>query len=254
VKFKAAIRCEHRLSRQPPSDRIHLRPRLARSHDSWRNWWFGYIIRPNPATPGESHYQRLDILFPRYGPFASATAAAENLRELFVRSAELVPRYGLDGVAEGLWNVAHPRTVEYASSLWDVAADDDDAERAIRAIPTLFRDLFAVHCDPAMSSGGSETTNPMNGTCYMWFDLIGLDHVYANPLPPHRLRAMIDVLDEVLAIPHVACRESALHGLGHIASADAALAAPPIRRFLRRTDLPEKLRQYALAAAAGAVQ
>jgi hypothetical protein len=142
----------------------------------------------------------------------------------------------------------------YPLSLWDAATDNETAERAIRAIPTLFRDLFAVHCDSAMCSGGSETDSKMNSSCYMWFDLIGLDHIQLNHIPLHRLRAVVAVLDHVLAIPHIACQESAIHGLGHIAYFDRSLTDSTIRRFMSRRGLYEKLRRYAAAAAVGAVQ
>jgi hypothetical protein len=59
-----------------------------------------------------------------------------------------------------------------------------------------------------------------------------------------------DVIARTLALPNVACQESALHGIGHgfgaPAMVDAYLAANP--------DIPPALRAYALNARAGRVQ
>jgi hypothetical protein len=61
----------------------------------------------------------------------------------------------------------------------------------------------------------------------MWWDI--------GPFPaatsPARLQACFDVLEETLALRNDACREGALHGLGHL-----------------RTDGPLELRRQAIVA------
>jgi len=62
------------------------------------------------------------------------------------------------------------------------------------------------------------------------------------------------VMEAVLRLPNPACKESALHGLGHmVRHSDRALEI--IERFLSSaTDLDAALIQYAEAARSGCIQ
>jgi hypothetical protein len=63
----------------------------------------------------------------------------------------------------------------------------------------------------------------------------------------------LDVLEFALSLPSVACQESALHGLGHLAFKHRARTAPIVEQYLKREDLPIELRHYAQAARVGYV-
>lgn len=232
---------------------FHPRPRLARRFESWRDWWFGFVNQADPAT-GELRYWRLCGGWPPYAPFDSPMAVADTLEQLFVRSGDLIERFGCGPTAAGLWNVAQPLTARYSQALWDAQTADDAAAGAIDGMFELFSGLFARHCEEATCAGPPATDAPLNTVCYMWFDLIGLDHVELRRIPFERLRRVVQVLQRVLAIPHIACQESALHGLGHVAQYDGGLARPAIERFLKRgTYVAPELRAYAEAAREGNV-
>lgn len=233
------------------SNEIHPRPRLARHFEAWRDWWFAYVSDFDPETGG-ARYWRLRSDWPAYAPFPSATTAAAALEQVFVRAGELVERYGRERVATGLWYIAQPLTVKYSHALWDESSDEAAATAAIRAMYSLYRDLFAQHCVEAASAGPASAANPLNDTCYMWFDLIGLDHLDKRPLPGRRLAVAVETLGRILAIPHIACQESAIHGLGHVAQADPAMARPALDRILRGGQgVPSELRAFAEAAREG---
>jgi hypothetical protein len=58
----------------------------------------------------------------------------------------------------------------------------------------------------------------------------------------------------MLALPHDACRESALHGLGHWHHAYPDQTADIIDEFLARNEgIRDELRRYAMAARCGCV-
>ncbi len=86
---------------------------------------------------------------------------------------------------------------------------------AIRNMIPLYRDFFAQRCDNTMSD---DTQNPLNGYCYMLWDA-GCLYLGGFKEKDKDAKEMVDavlyVLTEALKIPHLACQESALHGLGH---------------------------------------
>jgi hypothetical protein len=119
--------------------------------------------------------------------------------------------------------------------------------RVFNSFEVLFREFFASRCEPAlghMSEGGA-----LNGICYMWWDL----YCWYS-IPDSNFLSM---LRTILAIDHMACQESALHGLGHQRKIgkDNQEVEAIIDDFLRRErNLRPDLREYALSARKGMVR
>jgi hypothetical protein len=69
--------------------------------------------------------------------------------------------------------------------------------------------------------------------------------------------ASLDAMEGVLALPHDACRESALHGLGHLGGETPweTRRRAIVEQFLRtHGDLRPELARYAQAALDGCIQ
>jgi hypothetical protein len=67
--------------------------------------------------------------------------------------------------------------------------------------------------------------------------------------------AVLDVLEDTLAIPHAACQEGAIHGLGHRIGRHPARAPAILDRWLRTGPARDvRLRSYAEAAKTGCIQ
>ena len=67
--------------------------------------------------------------------------------------------------------------------------------------------------------------------------------------------AVLEVLEDVLAIAHAACQESAIHGPGHRVARHPERAPAVLDRWLRRGPVAdERLRAYATAARTGYAQ
>jgi hypothetical protein len=67
-------------------------------------------------------------------------------------------------------------------------------------------------------------------------------------------RAMLDTMERILTLPSVACREQALHGLGHFHKHRPREVERIIDGFLaRETNIPDELRSYSQRARAGKV-
>jgi hypothetical protein len=72
---------------------------------------------------------------------------------------------------------------------------------------------MAERCSQHLSYLDEPGANPLNASCYMWWDMMP---IYGRPDEPDRAEfddTALAVLQRLLAIPHDACRESALHGL-----------------------------------------
>ena len=70
---------------------------------------------------------------------------------------------------------------------------------------------------------------------------------------PELDKEILDTLARILAIPSVACQQSALHGLGYLMDY-AGLGSNVIQQYLdEHPDLREDLREYALNALVGRV-
>jgi len=91
--------------------------------------------------------------------------------------------------------------------------------------------------------------------CYMWWDAIYFGDTGDPRLAQEFSAALIEAMGRTLAIPHPACQEGALHGLGHWGSHAPARAEALINAYLtqNRASRPE-LVNYALAARSGCIQ
>ena len=107
----------------------------------------------------------------------------------------------------------------------------------------------------ASLSHRSESGSPLNSACFMWWDLLPLDGSWEEGRPSQPIHAeALTVLAELLAISHDACRESALHGLGHLALFHPE-AVPIVEAFIARSpDLRPELLAYAEQARTGYIQ
>jgi hypothetical protein len=166
-----------------------------------------------------------------------------RLAEVFENSATVLAPYGEDSVNQAFWNL----------SVGALLAVEDDSipwalrQRVIDSCVPLFHDFFAIRCQPVLGHL-SEEGSPLNSSCYMWWDF----DCWRFHAPP---AALIDPIRSVLAIDHLACQESALHGLGHLyRRGQATVAIEIIDEFLRHhSNLRVELVEYARKARAGRV-
>ena len=88
----------------------------------------------------------------------------------------------------------------------------------------------------------------------MWWEVIPLGAAEGDPDAERLNGKASDVLEAVLSLSNPACKEAALHGLGHSARKDDR-AATIIERFLANgVDLDPALDRYARSALSGYIQ
>jgi hypothetical protein len=214
----------------------------------WVTWIF------DQPVPEPSLYWNAEEL----GPIKPTSDMLTFISQLFENPAGVLEPFSDAQLNQGFWFICGPesdvmRGLVDESIAWDVRA------RFIRSFAGLFRELFTARCTHHLSHmirGGDSDASPLNSACYMWWDFDcfcpGSTSVAAHKKVDEEF---LEVMRLTLALPHDACRESALHGLGHWHRAYPDETVNIIDTFLARNQgIREELRRYALAARCGCIQ
>src|SRR4030095_8363941 len=113
--------------------------------------------------------------------------------------------------------------------------------------------FFEPRCLPKLSHLDKDRTEPLNGICYMWWEVITWGWAMDDP-DAERLKSKdLDVMEAVLQLPNPACKESALHGLGHMVRHSGRAFEIIDRLLADSADLDPGLRDYARGARSGCI-
>ncbi len=117
---------------------------------------------------------------------------------------------------------------------------------------TVFAEIFARRCDQTLASRAVAPRSPWNQLCFMWWELLPRHGVPSEAFLEETDLAIVRLIGATLDVNHIACKESALHGLA------LWYAARPddVRRAIDKNAcfIPLALSDYALAARAGNLQ
>ncbi len=142
-------------------------------------------------------------------------------------------------VAEGLSMLLNSTNSNLSHQLLAAQSAGGDPLPLIAALDNLYRDIFAKRCSGALGHL-SERAGRLNTICYMLWDVTPLEQWGGLRGNKASDRPLIDRLVTILRIPHDACIESALHGLGHMRNwglpqSDPKSVPSAIDAFLRST-------------------
>jgi hypothetical protein len=225
---------------------VHLMDDLADSH-SLEDWIAHVFDHPIPESRDDIWYYSLDAPDWEDAPEHICQLTAET----FERSGQLLARFSDAQLDQGFWYLAI--LSQSMSSLLDPEVPASVGHRALRSFIPLFEQVMAVRCSPHLSHLDDRGANPLNSACYMWWDILAFHDRLDEPEHAEFDAEVLVVLRRLLAIPHDACRESALHGIGEWASAYPQVA-DIVDEFLRRTpNLRPELVAYAKCARTGDV-
>jgi hypothetical protein len=211
--------------------------------------WVAHMF-DHPAS-GPQWYADVDAPY-WVGPPAVAIAYATRL---FEDPLAPLASYGDAQVNQGLWYLISNGGSDCMTTLYDATVPLPDRVRCVRAFGTVFRDLFLPRCTPHLSHRDEPDCGALNAVCYMWWDLLPLIGAPEDRTRADLDRAALDVMTDELALPSVACQESALHGLGHWHRGYPREVESIVDAFLRaHGDSRPELMAYARSARAGCVQ
>jgi hypothetical protein len=187
-------------------------------------------------------------------PWPPPAQDLEHLTRLFAD-----PVRSLDGLTDeeigiGLWSVVDSGGAGTTLALNDATLPLDARVACIQQIRTLYRELFAKRCAECLGHL-SEEGGRLEMICYMFWDVASFGGAPGDREGNLLEDAVLDVLEDTLAIAHAGCQEGAIHGLGHRVRRHPERAPAILDRWLR-TDAPRdsRLRPYAEAAKTGCIQ
>jgi hypothetical protein len=188
----------------------------------------------------------------------SPAVALEYVARLFENPCGYLSGYSDEQIGQGIYIVVSQSCSDHFSFIAGGDVDLALRKRCIRSLENLSRELFAPRC----SENVWIYTKPLNQTCDLLWDLVvygtnstdwNSDGVRWGVRNPEIDEEVLDTLSRIVAIPNVACQQSALHGLGHLVDF-AGLGSTVIQRYLDdNPDLRDDLRRYAENALLGRV-
>ncbi|MDE2143934.1 MAG: hypothetical protein KGJ84_16110, partial [Elusimicrobia bacterium] len=173
---------------------------------------------------------------------------AEFTAEMFENAGRHLARFSDEQLENGLRFFL---SQGYAFDALDADVPLPARVRLVRAVPGLYRGIFAPRCHE-LDFGGNL---PLYRICYMFWESIPVGGRPESEEERTLGREMLAALREILEIDNPMCQYSALHGLGHARPDWPVEVEEMIDAYLSRqprADFP--LRTYALAAREGHVQ
>jgi len=210
--------------------------------------WIEYVF-DHPATDPAWHWAP-DA--PEWGE--PPAQVATHIAEAFKDSGRLLARFSDEQLNQAFWFLVSGSCSEFMYALVDPAVPSSSRLCALRSFVPLFEQVMAARCSPHLSHLDEHVANPLNGACYMWWDILSIHGCPEEPARAEFDAGVLMVLRRLLSIPHDACRESALHGISEW-SVYYPQVAGTVEDFLVCTpNLRPELASYAQRAKVGNVQ
>jgi hypothetical protein len=208
---------------------------------------------PRPWVQGDEPVWTFDA--DEYYALLEPERKVELLSETFERSGELLAPYSDAQINQALWWSVVGGGSEYIHVIKDESVPWDKRRRAVWSFVPLFEQVMAKRCSETLSQFDEEPASPLNSFCYMWWDTAPICSTRTVAGDPRLDDECLAVMERILRIHHVACQESALHGLGHWAFEHKEDVEKIIDNFQRREpNLRADLIDYVEAAKAGCIQ
>lgn len=212
--------------------------------EEWVVWVFDHPVT-DPAWHWEYEGEQWDN---------DSTNVVSYMTRLFEDPVQYLKGYSDEQLNQGFWFMVSSDCSNHVFALLDENVSRTARCRCIRSIVTLFERLFAQRCSPHPSHLDEPGVNPLNSVCYMWWDLLRFLGEPDNPSRTETDREFLEVMRRTLELPHDACRESALHGLGHWQMYYPKVVENIIDGFLARNpSIRLELRAYAMDARRGGI-
>jgi hypothetical protein len=181
----------------------------------------------------------------------------EYIGRLFTSPMESLEGYTDTQIGKGLWILIN----EIEPYMYELFNEDIPVQMRVQVVKSMnnvFEQLFAPRCSDYLNhlirAKEENHQNPLNSTCYMWWDIIPLYGKSGDSSRELLDSHCVGVMEHVLHLDSIACQESALHGLGHWKHVYPKRVNKIIDDFIEREKcIDDRLRQYALDARSGHV-
>ena len=181
-------------------------------------------------------------------------AAPEEIAELWIammrRSETDLQSYSDEQLGQGLWYLFSNGCSDHSLEICGGGLPGEKITEVYEAVNWLYSGLFSNRCTQTLghlSEAGSE----LNLICYMLWDVSPLGWPPEDDPKGVIEKALLNLLERVMHLPHRACIESALHGLGELQRRYPEKVQAIIQPRLASLDQDKELLQYALNAQEG---
>ena len=183
--------------------------------------------------------------------------AADSVRfmtEAFEKSSEVFKPYTDAQVNQGLWYIASNACSNHMFGLIDPSVPWSARQRCVRSMHQLYAGCFLQRCTPHLSHVDEPGAGLLNMVCYMWWDIVPIAGQPDDPTHAELDREILAVMESTLQLDSIACRESALHGLGHWQHQYPERVGEIINKFsMDYPHIPKALQEYMKNAYVGYV-
>ena len=212
--------------------------------------WLAYVF----DHPVETHRQEWYWDTDRDWWEEDTPEAVQFMTQAFENAAAVFEPYSDAQLNQGLWFLASNACSNHMFALMNESIPWPARARCVASMHRLYEQCFARRCSPHLSHLDEPGRNPLNSACYMWWDILPIIGQPDDPARASLDQAILQVMESTLQLDSIACRESALHGLGHWQMYYPARVGQIIDRFsMKHPRLPEKLEAYMKAAYTGHV-
>ena len=178
--------------------------------------------------------------------------AVAYITRTFSTIDQIAENYSDGQMNQGIYYIINNGCSDYIFSLIDTTVPQKERIDAIYSMYSVYEKLYAKKCQAALGYL-SEEPNPLNRTCYMWFDILpfyGKSDVTERDILDEPI---LQVMEKILTIPNEACQEGALHGLGHWQYVFPERVTNIINQYLaiNESNVRPELAQYAKQARLG---
>jgi hypothetical protein len=187
-------------------------------------------------------------------PFPPLAEALAHLTRLLADPVAALEGLTDEEIGIGLWSILDSGGTGTVLALNEEALPLDERIACVRLMPGLYRELFVPRCEERLGHL-SEQGGRLEMICYMFWDVAAFGGPPGTREGNLLEDAVLDVLEDVIRLPHAACQESAIHGLGHRVGRHPERAPAVLERWLR-LDLARdpRLVDYARYACSGCIQ
>ena len=214
--------------------------------EQWLAYVFDHPVEANKNAwywdPGADEWNEVPTDVIRF-----LTQAFENAEEVF-------NPYSDAQLNQGLWFIADTSCSNHMFALIDESVPWSERKRCTHSIHQLYEQLFAKRCTPHLSHIDEPGASPLNLVCYMWWDIIPIHGKPTDPTRKELDQTILHVMETALQLDSIACRESAIHGLGHWQHEYPEQVGDIINRFsMSHRNLRKEFETYMMNAFVGYV-
>ena len=179
------------------------------------------------------------------------------LTGLFENPVAPLTAYSDAQIEQGLYYLVSNSLSNHMFALRDERVPLADRLKGLASMYIVFEQLFVPRCSANLgylNEVDKGTAKPLDGICYMWWDIIPINGAAAGPDTEATADTILAVLTRILSLNSDACREGALHGLGHWSYYDPKRIEAIVDQFLAtQQDIRPELLTYARRARRGHV-